>query len=137
MTSRERLTLEGVLAAFDGHLRRTRGVGPGTRRNYARFVRKFLQSVRIWLSSPCVPNITARPSRTSTSKPTSPPKKQYYSGWPIPAPHRHDSVPATDSSPSCKTSDYAQLWRPPANWKPQPALASAHTHAAELHITAT
>jgi integrase/recombinase XerD len=42
MTSRDRLTLEEVLAAFDEHLRRTRGVCPGTRRNYARFVRAFL-----------------------------------------------------------------------------------------------
>jgi integrase/recombinase XerD len=42
MTSRGRLTLAEVLAAFDEHLRRTRGVCPGTRRNYARFVRAFL-----------------------------------------------------------------------------------------------
>ena len=39
------MTLEGVLAAFDEHLRRTRGVCAGTRGNYARFVRAFLQSV--------------------------------------------------------------------------------------------
>ena len=45
MASRDRLTLEGVLAGFDEHLRRTRGVCPGTRRNYARFVRAFLQTV--------------------------------------------------------------------------------------------
>lgn len=45
MASRDRLTLEGALAAFDEHLRRTRGVCPGTRRNYARFVRVFLQTV--------------------------------------------------------------------------------------------
>jgi integrase/recombinase XerD len=43
MTSRDRVALEEVLAAFDEHLRRTRGVCPGTRRNYARFVRAFLQ----------------------------------------------------------------------------------------------
>ncbi len=33
-----------MLAGFDVHLRRTRGVCPGTRRNYARFARAFLQS---------------------------------------------------------------------------------------------
>src|SRR5258707_844780 len=37
--------VEDVLAGFDEHLRRTRGVCPGTRRNYARFVRAFLQAV--------------------------------------------------------------------------------------------
>ena len=45
MASHDRLTLEEVLAAFDEHLRRTRGVCAGTRRNYARFVRAFLQTV--------------------------------------------------------------------------------------------
>jgi integrase/recombinase XerD len=45
MTSRDRSTVEDVLAAFDEHLRRARGVCPGTRRNYARFVRAFLQAV--------------------------------------------------------------------------------------------
>lgn len=45
MTSPDRLTLEEVLAAFDEHLRRTRGVCPGSRHNYARFVRAFLQAV--------------------------------------------------------------------------------------------
>jgi integrase/recombinase XerD len=45
MTARDRLTLEEVLAAFDEYLRRTRGVCAGTRRNYARFVRAFLQAV--------------------------------------------------------------------------------------------
>jgi site-specific recombinase XerD len=45
MASRDRLTLDGVLAGFDEHLRRTRGVCAGTRRNYARFVRVFLQRV--------------------------------------------------------------------------------------------
>ncbi|MCA1681899.1 MAG: hypothetical protein LC700_01870, partial [Actinobacteria bacterium] len=34
-----------VLAAFDEHLRRARGVCAGTRRNYARFVGAFLQVV--------------------------------------------------------------------------------------------
>ena len=42
MADRDRFTLEGVLGAFDEHLRRTRGVGPGTRRNYARYVGEFL-----------------------------------------------------------------------------------------------
>ena len=45
MASHDRLTLDGVLAGFDEHLRRTRGVCAGTRRNYARFVRVFLQRV--------------------------------------------------------------------------------------------
>jgi hypothetical protein len=45
MVSGDRLTLEEVLAAFDEHLRRTRGACAGTRRNYARFVRAFLQTV--------------------------------------------------------------------------------------------
>ncbi|MDQ3764900.1 MAG: site-specific integrase [Actinomycetota bacterium] len=45
MTSRDRWTVEGALAAFDEHLRRTRGVCVGTRRNYVRFVRAFLQTV--------------------------------------------------------------------------------------------
>jgi len=38
-------TVEDVVAGFDEHLRRTRGVCPGTRRYYARFVRAFLQAV--------------------------------------------------------------------------------------------
>jgi len=45
MTTRDRLTLEDVLAAFDEHLRRTRGVCAETRVNYARFVRAFLQTM--------------------------------------------------------------------------------------------
>ena len=45
MTSQDRLTLEETLAAFDEHLRRTRGLGTGTRRNYARVVRGFLVAV--------------------------------------------------------------------------------------------
>lgn len=45
MTDRDRLTLEEVLAAFDEHLRRVRGVCPGTRRNYARHVGEFLMTV--------------------------------------------------------------------------------------------
>lgn len=44
MASHDRLTLEDVLAGFDEHLRRTRGVCPGTRRNYARFARAFLET---------------------------------------------------------------------------------------------
>ena len=39
MASGDRLTREEVLAAFDEHLRRTRGVCVKARRNYARFVR--------------------------------------------------------------------------------------------------
>jgi len=45
MASRDRLAREEVLAAFDEHLRRTRGVCVKARRNYARFVRAFLQTV--------------------------------------------------------------------------------------------
>ena len=45
MTSPDRLTQEEVLATFDEHLRRARGVCLGTRHNYARFVRAFLQTV--------------------------------------------------------------------------------------------
>jgi integrase/recombinase XerD len=45
MAPRDRLTLEEVLAAFDEHLRRTRGVRSGTRRNYDRFAAAFLQTV--------------------------------------------------------------------------------------------
>lgn len=36
---------DAVLAAFDEHLRRARGVCPEVRHNYARFVRAFLQTV--------------------------------------------------------------------------------------------
>lgn len=42
MTSHDRLSVEEVLAAFDEHLRRTRGVCAGTRRNYAKYVGEFL-----------------------------------------------------------------------------------------------
>ena len=45
METRDRLTLEELLTAFDEHLRRTRGVCPGTRRDYARFVRAFVRTV--------------------------------------------------------------------------------------------
>jgi integrase/recombinase XerD len=45
MTSRDRWSVEGALTAFDEHLRRTRGVRAGTRRDYVRFVRAFLQAV--------------------------------------------------------------------------------------------
>lgn len=38
-------TVEAVLVAFDEHLRRARGVCVGTRRNYARFVGAFLETV--------------------------------------------------------------------------------------------
>ena len=53
MTTRDRLTLEEVLAAFDEHLRRTRGVCAGTRRNYARYAGAFLQTV--FAGGPVVP----------------------------------------------------------------------------------
>jgi integrase/recombinase XerD len=45
--------VEEVLAAFDEHLRRTRGVCAGTRRNYARFAGAFLQAV--FAGGPVVP----------------------------------------------------------------------------------
>lgn len=46
MATRDRLTAaEGVLTAFDQHLRRTRGVCPEVRHNYARFARAFLAAV--------------------------------------------------------------------------------------------
>ena len=45
MADRVRLTREEVLAAFDEHLRRVRGVCAGTRRNYARYVGEFLVTV--------------------------------------------------------------------------------------------
>jgi integrase/recombinase XerD len=45
MASGDRLTREEVLGAFDEHLRRVRGVCPGTRRNYARYAGAFLQTV--------------------------------------------------------------------------------------------
>ena len=45
MAIRGQLTLEEVLAAFDEHLRRTRGVCEGTRRNYATYVRAFLEKI--------------------------------------------------------------------------------------------
>jgi integrase/recombinase XerD len=41
----DRWTAEGLLAAFDEHLRRTRGVCAGTRSNYLRYARAFLQAV--------------------------------------------------------------------------------------------
>jgi integrase/recombinase XerD len=41
----DRLTREGVLAAFDEYLSRIRGVRAGTRRNYARYVDEFLVSM--------------------------------------------------------------------------------------------
>jgi integrase/recombinase XerD len=47
MSSRKRWTVEALLAAFDEDLRRVRGVCPGARRNYARYVRAFLQTVSV------------------------------------------------------------------------------------------
>jgi integrase/recombinase XerD len=45
MSVRKRWTVEALLAAFDEHLDRVRGVGPGARRNYVRWVRAFLDEV--------------------------------------------------------------------------------------------
>jgi integrase/recombinase XerD len=45
MTIHDPLTTDAVLAAFDEHLRRTRGVCPEVRNTYARFVRAFLEEV--------------------------------------------------------------------------------------------
>jgi integrase/recombinase XerD len=45
MTTHDRLTLEEVLAAFDEHLHRVRGVCSGTRRNYMRYAGAFLETV--------------------------------------------------------------------------------------------
>ncbi|MGH3502958.1 MAG: site-specific integrase [Nocardioidaceae bacterium] len=45
MTDRDRWSREHVLAAFDEHLRRTRGVCGGTRRNYDKYVGEFLAAV--------------------------------------------------------------------------------------------
>ncbi|MEP7023026.1 MAG: site-specific integrase [Actinomycetota bacterium] len=44
-TTRGRWTAEDLLAAFDEHLRRTRGVCAGTRCNYRRYAGAFLQAV--------------------------------------------------------------------------------------------
>ena len=44
-TTRGRWTAEHVLAAFDEHLRRTRGLCAGTRRNYERYAQAFLVTV--------------------------------------------------------------------------------------------
>lgn len=44
-TTRDRWGAEQVLAAFDEHLRRTRGVCAGTRRNYGRYARALLARV--------------------------------------------------------------------------------------------
>lgn len=47
MTVRDRFMLEEVLAAFDEHLRRVRGVCRGTRRNYARYVAVYLLTLSV------------------------------------------------------------------------------------------
>lgn len=44
MNTSDRLALGDVLAVFEEHLRRTRGVCPGTRRNYVKYVRAFLEA---------------------------------------------------------------------------------------------
>jgi site-specific recombinase XerD len=45
MAIHDRWTAETLLASFDEHLRRTRGVCPGTRGNYVRFTRVLLETV--------------------------------------------------------------------------------------------
>jgi integrase/recombinase XerD len=45
MESWDRWSVDGLLGGFDEHLRRTRGVCAGTRRNYTKFVRAFLAGV--------------------------------------------------------------------------------------------
>jgi integrase/recombinase XerD len=45
MSVRDPLMSDAVLAAFDEHLRRTRGICPEVRHNYARYVRAFLDAV--------------------------------------------------------------------------------------------
>lgn len=45
MTNCDRFTREEILAAFDEHLRRARGLCEGTRRNYARYVDEFLTAM--------------------------------------------------------------------------------------------
>jgi site-specific recombinase XerD len=45
MTTHDRLTPEEVLAAFDQHLRRVRGVCSGTCRNYGRYAGAFVEAV--------------------------------------------------------------------------------------------
>ncbi|MGH3170305.1 MAG: tyrosine-type recombinase/integrase [Trebonia sp.] len=45
MTVHDRLTVDALLAVFDEHLSRTRGVCPEVRHNYARFVSAFLETV--------------------------------------------------------------------------------------------
>jgi hypothetical protein len=37
-------TVEALLASFDDHLRRVRGVGSGTRVNYRRYVGRYLDT---------------------------------------------------------------------------------------------
>ena len=61
MSVRDEWTVEEALAAFDEHLRRTRGVCAGTRRNYARFAGAFLCAVfpdgRVELGQICVRDV--------------------------------------------------------------------------------
>jgi integrase/recombinase XerD len=47
MGKRSRRSVEALLAAFDEHLRRVRGVCPAARRNYLRQVRAFLEEVSV------------------------------------------------------------------------------------------
>lgn len=44
-TTHDRLAVEDVMAAFDEHLRRVRGVCAGTRGNYGKYVSQFLATV--------------------------------------------------------------------------------------------
>jgi hypothetical protein len=64
ITIHERLRPEEVLAAFDEHLRRTRGVCAGTRLNYARYAGAFLQTV-----SAGDPGMSTWPAACSPSRP--------------------------------------------------------------------
>ncbi len=58
MTVHDEETIDAVLAAFDRHLCRTRGLCPEVRHNYARFVQAFLTSVLE--GSPDLARISAR-----------------------------------------------------------------------------
>jgi integrase/recombinase XerD len=61
MSVRGEWTIEDALAAFDEHLRRARGVCPGTRENYARFAGAFLRKVfpggRVEVGQICVRDV--------------------------------------------------------------------------------
>jgi hypothetical protein len=177
METRDRLTLEELLTAFDEHLRRTRGVCPGTRRDYARFVRAFVRTV--FADGPVgVAEIHARDvvefvaaltcryrpgtvelavsalrsffrflraegfgchrpvarafqPRRHPSVPRSRSRRQGNSPpatGPTPVPHQHDSTPATDSSHSCKTSDYVHSHDRQSPRRTRTSNRTAHNH---------